>query len=383
MLSGAYCASAEVICSAAQLAEKEPDDTQKEPADAKEEKVIREITLTGISAPVVGGNPVYTGIKSGAEEQYHLLDISAGDYRLGGVSWSAQTSASDRVMMLKNDTFTSEKCYTLSILIEPAEGWSFAKQLTEVTATVNGSPAKVAKHADFPDALYISYIFQGTTQKIDLTGIAEPQTGAAPDYNNVRCINPMQYQPDSSYEAENFTNGICWLELGEDGKPLDTPPEKFECGKTYRLTVCVSGTAWYELGSAAEMTATVNDRQASIRKYFGGMVGVECDFKVGGQLGDYDGDGAISVGDAQGVLSYYVETLVGGTKAGDAKDAKDTKDTKDAKDAENAAGDLKTGDVDGDQSVTVDDAQYILLYYTENTLAGVPTTWNEILKAKE
>lgn len=383
MLTGVCGVSAQALGVTALLAEKEPEkDTEKEP----EVNIITEIALTGVSAPVVGGNPVYTGIKVGAEEQYHLMDVTAGEYRIGGVSWSAQTTAADRTMMLSSGVFTEEKCYTVSILVEPEKGWSIPDQVADVTATVNGSPAKVARHADYPDALYISYIFKGTTAQIDLTGIAEPQAGEAPNYSSVRCVNALQYQPNSAYEAENWQNGICWLELDKDGKPLDTPPEAFELGKTYRVTVCVSGTDWYDLGSAAEMKATLNGYEAKMQKFFGGMVGVECEFKVGGQRGDYDGDGTISVGDAQKVLAVYVEGLVKGDDTGKSDAAEPQKADSDtpAKTGEKEEnGNITAGDVDANDQITVDDAQYILLYYTENTLAGNPTAWNEIIKTAE
>ncbi|MCQ2408876.1 MAG: hypothetical protein MJ065_10180, partial [Oscillospiraceae bacterium] len=40
---------------------------------------------------------------------------------------------------------------------------------------------------------------------------------------------------------------------------------------------------------------------------------------------------------------------------------------------------FKAADVDGDGKVGAGDAQYILIYYTENTIAGNPTTWEELL----
>ena len=41
---------------------------------------------------------------------------------------------------------------------------------------------------------------------------------------------------------------------------------------------------------------------------------------------------------------------------------------------------MKAADINGDSVISVDDAQCILRYYTENTVAGNPITWNEILK---
>ena len=40
---------------------------------------------------------------------------------------------------------------------------------------------------------------------------------------------------------------------------------------------------------------------------------------------------------------------------------------------------MKAADVNGDGALTVEDAQYILIYYTENTVAGKSLTWDDLL----
>ena len=35
-------------------------------------------------------------------------------------------------------------------------------------------------------------------------------------------------------------------------------------------------------------------------------------------------------------------------------------------------------DVNGDNTVSVEDAQMILLYYVQNTLSGIPTEWEDL-----
>ena len=44
-----------------------------------------------------------------------------------------------------------------------------------------------------------------------------------------------------------------------------------------------------------------------------------------------------------------------------------------------SAAQIKAADVNEDGIVSVDDAQTILLYYVKNDLAGIPTTWDELL----
>ena len=43
----------------------------------------------------------------------------------------------------------------------------------------------------------------------------------------------------------------------------------------------------------------------------------------------------------------------------------------------------KAANVNGDNEVSVDDAQMILIYYVMNTLSGTPTTWEELLGTSE
>ena len=78
-------------------------------------------------------------------------------------------------------------------------------------------------------------------------------------------------------------------------------------------------------------------------------------------IGDPDGDGAVTNKDAQMVLVAYTESL-GTGKVDLPEDA------------------LKAADVNGDGKVGVDDAQYILIYYTGNTIAGNPTTWEDLIQ---
>lgn len=78
-------------------------------------------------------------------------------------------------------------------------------------------------------------------------------------------------------------------------------------------------------------------------------------------LGDYNDDGEITVDDAQNVLVAYVEWLSYGGIIGMSE------------------AQTKACDVDEDNLITAADAQYILIYYTANTVAGQKLTWQEIL----
>ena len=77
-------------------------------------------------------------------------------------------------------------------------------------------------------------------------------------------------------------------------------------------------------------------------------------------LGEIDGDGSISAGDAQKVLIAFSDQLMGN-------------DTSLTAEQETAA------DIDGDGQLTALDAQYILMYYLYNDVLEIPVTWEQIL----
>lgn len=77
-------------------------------------------------------------------------------------------------------------------------------------------------------------------------------------------------------------------------------------------------------------------------------------------LGDVDGNNVVSVEDAQLALLAYVESITGQSTGLTAQQ-------------ELAA------DINGDKKVSVEDAQMILLYYVSKSLSGKSVTWDELL----
>ena len=83
---------------------------------------------------------------------------------------------------------------------------------------------------------------------------------------------------------------------------------------------------------------------------------VSLDYK----LGDINQDDSISVEDAQIVLLAYVQ-IMAGMESGLTEQQ------------------TKAADINADTAVSVEDAQYILIYYVANTLSGTEITWEQIL----
>lgn len=76
--------------------------------------------------------------------------------------------------------------------------------------------------------------------------------------------------------------------------------------------------------------------------------------------GDLNGNGTVGVDDAQAALIAYTEQFAGNDSGLNAVQ-------------------MKAADVNGDGALTVEDAQFILIYYTENTVAGKSLTWDDLL----
>ena len=80
--------------------------------------------------------------------------------------------------------------------------------------------------------------------------------------------------------------------------------------------------------------------------------------------GDINGDGTVSVDDAQLTLKAYTERIAGN-------------------DMKLTAEQIKAADVDGSGEISVEDAQWLLKYYTEKHVAGNDITWDDILGKKK
>ena len=115
----------------------------------------------------------------------------------------------------------------------------------------------------------------------------------------------------------------------------------------------------FNVGNASVMRVEVSVSGAD--KY--GLAGFKIDEKPEFLKGDLDGDWSVSVQDAQLALKAYTK-LVADLPHGLTDQQ------------------FRAADVTEDEELSVDDAQYILKYYTSNSVAQLPTTWEELIKPK-
>lgn len=81
------------------------------------------------------------------------------------------------------------------------------------------------------------------------------------------------------------------------------------------------------------------------------------------EKGDMNLDGTVSIDDVQLALIYYTKMIAGYTFYDDMPGATQ----------------IKAADINGDGELTIEDVQYILIYYTENTVAQKQLPWADIM----
>ena len=162
-------------------------------------------------------------------------------------------------------------------------------------------------------------------------------------WKNLRIITILNPDCEIYDAADTICNSVPFM-LSEPGtEEGDTPAAEPESG------VVFTGTIRGYDGSTAQVYAEKYGRNFE-------SLGKAPELRTG----DFDGDGTISIEDAQNVLRVYTDNLAGKSTA--------------------LTAEQKTAcDVNNDNAVDVADAQLILNYYVRDTLAKTPTTWEEIL----
>ena len=116
-------------------------------------------------------------------------------------------------------------------------------------------------------------------------------------------------------------------------------------------------TSTTPLPTTTSTTVTVTDMTASTGQITTSETGTtEPEYLPG----DINNDSTVSVEDAQLALLAYVQTMAG-LESGLTEQQ------------------TKAGDINGDNTVSVEDAQNILIFYVQNTIANIPTTWDQLL----
>ncbi|MBE6932989.1 MAG: S-layer homology domain-containing protein [Ruminococcaceae bacterium] len=215
---------------------------------------IANVTLEGVSAPVLNQFPGYVAIVRG--EGYALKDRNDTYYR-NGMCWSVIDGES---LPVSGSTFAGGKAYQLEIYLVAQEGYEFAATeggALEVKATVNGKQAAVL--GDSKEIFLTCYFPEPTDEEtitnVAVTGLSAPVIGAAPDYTADIIDTRYALQEENS---ANEKNGITWFN-NETGNAMKVGLEKFEAGVSYTVVIGLDSSEGYAF--SPEVMAYLNERQ--------------------------------------------------------------------------------------------------------------------------
>lgn len=204
------------------------------------DRVIENIVITGLTAPVAGQHPTYE-VTLGSDK--YSLDIGATSYRRNGIYWYANYEP-----FYPNQNFRGGFTYRVNIVLK-ANGANFFAG--DVTATVNGKTAKIIPLND-PEYIQVQYTFddipKALVQHIDVTGVQEPVVGKMPSWNYQLSQPSLYYVDTFSWEA----NDEYWYA----GEP-------FSKGKKYTLYMQIEAN-WSECDFSPNTTVNINGKPAEV-----------------------------------------------------------------------------------------------------------------------
>ena len=220
---------------------------------------IDDVSIEGVSAPVLGQLPSYVATVRG--EGYHLKEKNDGDFR-NGMRWSVIDGES---LPPTGGTFAGGKTYQLEILLTAEDGYVFAADVNgspELKATVNGKEVT----ASFSEgALLLTCYFPEPTDEAKITtvavdGLSAPVIGAAPDYTaDIRDTRYALLDKNTATEK----NGITWIN-NKTGKVMSVDSGKFEAGVSYTAVVALQSCDGYAFRlnkqNEPEVAAYLNER---------------------------------------------------------------------------------------------------------------------------
>ncbi len=325
---------------------------------AKELKTIQKIGVCGVSQPFGYEPPTFAGI-SLISDGYDISDLSNGAYK-NGMLWFDEE---EEEAVSESQVFDPDEHYSINILLRPKDGWQLPDDLSDVKATVNGIPAELSYYNDF--ILRLSYTFEAVQRcEIDTVSLLGnlPKAGEHPFDGGIQVADAICHVSD--YQDAVYRHGIGWYDIEAGG--YMKPDDQFAAGKQYELIVLVEPNENYAfLENKANVDAYLNQKAAESDQFDGhpSLLKVSYTFTAESSefiRGDVDGDGTVTSNDAQMALNAFLEQALGNEP-----------------DLTERA--YLAADVDQDNEITAMDAQYILTYFLNNYVLGEPTDWSEVI----
>ena len=179
----------------------------------------------------------------------------------------------------EGDFFKAEHVYTVSVWLEPKNGYEFASTATttDVKASINGKTAKAGKAFEYQRwaMVVVSYTFPAVKKakpvgRVEIT-IPKPKAGEKVSYKpeiKGEGVKLMERIPDLSSVYKNAINGIEWDDNTTNHNMLEG--ETFTVGHEYGLSVFIEPEDGYKLDESYEnYEVTINGRNPTVMSGFG------------------------------------------------------------------------------------------------------------------
>ena len=218
-------------------------------------------TITSIEvnfpAPVAGASPSYTPTFLTNAPYYN------SDYTHGG--WTNNVMWVDEETQIPltagTSVFAEGKVYSVTVYLTPNDGYAFAENDADITATINGQPVKTIYRLG--KQIGIKYVFPATASapltaidKVDLT-VVKPVVGKTPTFAKV---DTAQYFSEKYGTVSNCTNGVTWTNQSSGVNITVNNP--FKADTKYRVTYYLTAKDGYEF--TASTACTINGTAAAL-----------------------------------------------------------------------------------------------------------------------
>ncbi len=200
---------------------------------------VKTITITGVTAPVVGAAPVKTGYK-----------VSSG-VTVKSCNWT-ENIYGDTYATTSDTKFQSGKKYAVSFEIKPADGYAFVSA-SSMSATINGKTAEFTNPST--GVYYVRYKFGTPAQTVSsvmISGVNEPSYGAAVTTSGIKAT--AGFTITDSY----------WSKKNSSGNYAKTTDTTFQRDGEYSLYI--SGKIASGYVAADTLSVTIGTRKATVQK---------------------------------------------------------------------------------------------------------------------
>ena len=244
--------------------------------------------------PLFRSSYVLTPVTFIGDIMIHAANIKAGEelsYYAGapsGTGYSVDTAYTTgkywkEGVYWKNIAYNSHtrlevgKSYTVSFRVKLNDPYAyrFADE-GDITATVNGNPARVIPEGDVCTVYYDFTAQPNSIERIALF-LTEPKVGEAPVYS-ATVPSGADYRVDTANAVSGFHNGMSWM----DGIAEMAEGAKFASGHTYNVLVIVNSADYQtaRFADAGSITATINGKTANVIPYSADRYGIYCTFSL-------------------------------------------------------------------------------------------------------